>query len=220
MRTGTTACQQKKEARRYRHSTKLAENKVLLHEVDHRTKNSLAIASSLLITQAYQQTDPAVRDLFLDTQERLNAMAHAHDLLSKSQDPRQVGFAPYLRDLCASLMMAAGQEGRIRIEVNAAEDIQILTNQAIVLGLLVNELVTNAIRHAFPPPMAGVIQVVVRQLPLGRVELQVRDDGVGMSVGREGSLGYGIIHSLVEQIDGEIKVGYEIGVAATVRFPV
>ena len=197
----------------------LAENDVLLREVDHRAKNSLAIASSLLFAQAYRQADPEVRALFLDTQERLGAMAHAHNLLSKSRDPRRIGLAPYLRDLCASLMTATGKDAGIRIEVQADEDIHILADQAIALGLVVNELVTNAVKHAFPSNPAGHIAVAARRSHADRVTVRVCDDGVGMSAGREGALGYGIVRALVSQIDGEIDVGQDVGVAVTITFP-
>ncbi|MCW2239152.1 histidine kinase dimerization/phosphoacceptor domain -containing protein [Azospirillum canadense] len=197
----------------------LTENEVLLREVDHRAKNSLAIASSLLIAQAYQQADPAVRALFLDTQERLGAMAHAHDLLSKSGDPRRIGLAPYLRGLCASLMAASGKTADIRIEVQADDSIHILADHAIALGLIVNELVTNAMKHAFPPNRAGRIEVAARRSQAERVTLRVRDDGMGMSTGRDGALGYGIIRSLVEKISGEMEIGCDGGVAVTITFP-
>lgn len=197
----------------------LAENDVLLREVDHRAKNSLAIASSLLITQAYQQADPAVRALFLDTQERLGAMAHAHNLLSKSRDPRRIELAPYLRDLCASLMSATGTTAGIRIEAQADEDIHISADHAIALGLVVNELITNAVKHAFPPSLAGRIEVTARRPHAGRVVLRVRDNGVGMSGDREGALGYGIVRALVGQINGEMELSRDVGVAVTVTFP-
>ncbi|WP_237908313.1 sensor histidine kinase [Azospirillum brasilense] len=197
----------------------LAENGVLLREVDHRAKNSLAIASSLLITQAYQQADPTVRALFLETQERLGAMAQAHHLLSKSRDPSRIGLAPYLRDLCASLMTAAGTNTGIRIEAQADEDIHVPANHAIALGLVVNELVTNAVKHAFPSSRTGHIKVTARRSGASHVMLRVRDNGVGMSGDREGALGYGIVRSLVEQIDGEMDIGHDSGVAVTVTFP-
>ncbi|QCO17998.1 PAS domain S-box protein (plasmid) [Azospirillum brasilense] len=197
----------------------LAENEVLLREVDHRAKNSLAVASSLLITQAYQQADPAVRALFLETQERLGAMAHAHNLLSKSHDPRRIGLAPYLRDLCTSLMASTGSGAGNRIEVQADDGIHILADRAIALGLIVNELITNAVKHAFAPDLAGRIEVAARRSHADRVSLRVRDNGMGMSVGREGALGYAIMQSLVEQIDGDMDVGHDGGVAVTVTFP-
>lgn len=197
----------------------LAENEVLLREVDHRAKNSLAIASSLLVTQACQQADPAVRALFLETQERLEAMAHAHNLLSKSRDPRQIGLAPYLRDLCASLMASTDRTAGIRIEVQADDGIHILADHAIALGLVVNELVTNAVKHAFPPTLPGRIEVAAQRAHPDHVMLRVRDNGVGMSTGRDGALGYGIVRSLVEQIDGTMDVGHDGGVAVTVTFP-
>lgn len=197
----------------------LAENGVLLREVDHRAKNSLAIASSLLITQAYQQADPRVRALFLETQERLAAMAQAHDLLSKSWDPSRIGLAPYLRDLCASLMTAAGTNAGIRIEAQVDEDIHVPADHAIALGLVVNELVTNAVKHAFPSFRTGRIAVTALRSDAGHVVLRVQDNGVGMSGDRAGALGYGIVRSLVQQLDGELDISHDAGVAVTVTFP-
>jgi PAS domain S-box-containing protein len=197
----------------------VAEKEMLLVEVNHRAKNSLNVASALLAVQGRRQPDPTVRALFQEAEARLHAMARAHDLLSKSDDPRQVALSTYLRDLCSSLAAGADSDARIRFDVEADEGIHIEANKAIPLGLVVAELITNAVKYAFPVPRAGTIQVRAHRPEPSRVELSIRDDGVGMSTLREGSLGYGIIRSLVEQIDGDITVQGDAGVAVTLTFP-
>ena len=197
----------------------VAEKEMLLVEVNHRAKNSLTIAAALLRVQARRLSDPAVRVLFQEAEARLHAMARAHDLLSNTDDPRQVAFSTYLRDLCSSLTALMDNDARIRFDVEVEEDILIDAGKAIPLGLVVSELVTNAVKYAFPAPKAGTIQVKAHRPEPGRVELSIRDDGIGMSTLREGSLGYGIIRSLVQQIDGQITVRGDAGVAVTVTFP-
>jgi two-component sensor histidine kinase len=104
--------------------------------------------------------------------------------------------------------------------VDADESILVPAARAIPIGLIVNELVTNAVKHAFPSSMTGTIEVQARRSSSDRVSLLIRDDGVGMQPNaRQGSLGYGIVRSLVNKIGGEITVGRDVGVAVTLTFP-
>jgi two-component sensor histidine kinase len=108
------------------------------------------------------------------------------------------------------------QAGRERL---VAGDL-VEAKKAVSLGLVANELVTNAMKHAFPPPRAGSIEVSARRSAPDRISLRIRDDGVGMPLEvREGSLGYKLVRALVEQIDGEISIGNAAGVAVALSFP-
>jgi PAS domain S-box-containing protein len=202
--------------------TKLvSEREMLLVEVNHRAKNSLAIAASLLGIQGRRQPDPAVRALFEEAQDRLTAMARVHDLLSKSEGSQRVDLATYMTDLCEALKPITENDNRIRLERTTEDGILVEADTAFSLGIVLTELITNAVKYAFPPPRSGTILVQARHGEPGRVDLLIQDNGVGMSSLREGgSLGYGLIRSLVQQISGELNIRSDAGLTVTISFPV
>jgi PAS domain S-box-containing protein len=200
-------------------SALVTEREMLLVEVNHRAKNSLAIAASLLAIQGRRQPDPAVRALFEEAQDRLNAMARVHDLLSKSEKAQQVDVSVYVADLCQALRPITENDDRIRLEAMMEDGILVDADTAVPLGIVLTELITNAVKYAFPAPRSGTILVQARRSQPGWVELVVRDDGIGMSSLREGSLGYGLVRSLVQQIRGEIDVRSDAGLTVTISFP-
>jgi PAS domain S-box-containing protein len=207
------------EAVNSRLSALVSEREMLLIEVNHRAKNSLAIAASLLAIQGRRQSDPAVRALFEEAQDRLNAMARVHDLLSKSEKAQQVDVSVYVADLCGALRPITANDDRIRLEAVMEDGILVDADTAVPLGIVLTELITNAVKYAFPAPRSGTILVQARRSQPGWVELAVRDDGIGMSSLREGSLGYGLVRSLVQQIRGEIDVRSDAGLTVTISFP-
>lgn len=194
------------------------EREMLLVEVNHRAKNSLAVAASLLQLQGRRQADPAVRSLFDESAERLNAMARVHDLLSRSEQAQRVDVATYVSELCEALQSLAGRDKRILLRARTEEDILVDADVAFPIGIVLTELITNAVKYAFPDHRAGVILVQARRSGPGRVEIMVRDNGVGMGSYREGSLGYGLVRALVKQIGGELDVQGDAGVTVTITF--
>jgi PAS domain S-box-containing protein len=200
--------------------TKLvAEREVLLAEVNHRAKNSLAIASALLGIQGLRQPDRAVKALFEEAQDRLHAMAQVHDLLSKSESSQRVDVATYVTDLCEALRSMTENDERIRFEAKVEEGILVDADTAVPLGLVLTELITNAVKYAFPSPRSGTILAQAQRSQPGWVEVVIRDDGIGISHFREGSLGYGLVQSLVKQIRGEIDIRSGAGLTVTISFP-
>ena len=198
--------------------TKLvAQRDLLMVEVNHRAKNSLAVANGLLAVQARRQPDPKVRAQFEAAQERLHAMAKVHDLLSKSETGQRVDLATYLVQLCDAL---GGIADRARIRVRAEADTGILLNAdtAFPVGIILTELITNALKYAFPDGRSGVILAQAQQTEGGTIELLVRDNGVGMGQLREGSLGFGLVRSLVNQLRGDIAIEGGPGVAVRITF--
>lgn len=194
------------------------EKQMLLAEVNHRAKNSLAIASSLLGIQGRRQSDPQVRALFAEAQDRLVAMSRVHDLLSRSETAQQVSLPTYLTHLCEALRPNTEQGDCITLAVNCDEEIWVHADVAIPLGIIATELITNAAKYAFPPPMCGTISVAAHRLDRSHVEFSVQDDGVGMSAARDGSLGYNLVQTLVRQIRGEMRVKESPGVTVTIGF--
>jgi PAS domain S-box-containing protein len=197
----------------------VAEREMLLVEVNHRAKNSLAIAASLLGIQGRRQSDQTVRALFEAAHDRLNAMARVHDLLSKSEKSQRVDVATYVRDLCEALRPMTQNDDRISLLATIEEAILVNAEMAVPLGIVLTELITNAVKYAFPAPRSGTILVHVRRGRPDWVEVLISDNGIGMSHLREGSLGYGLVRCLVEQIGGEIEVRSDAGVSVTISFP-
>ncbi|MET0744213.1 MAG: histidine kinase dimerization/phosphoacceptor domain -containing protein [Microvirga sp.] len=208
------------QAANRRLSALVAERDVLLVEVNHRAKNSLAIAASLLAIQGRRQPDTAVKALFEEAHDRLSAMARVHDLLSRSESLQRVDLARYIADLCEALRPLTESDERISLERQTEEGILVEADTAFSLGIVLTELVTNAVKYAFPPPRSGTILALARRTGPGRVEVSIRDDGIGMSSLREGSLGYGLVRSLVAQISGELKVLSNAGLHVTLSFAV
>jgi PAS domain S-box-containing protein len=194
------------------------EREMLLVEVNHRAKNSLAIAASLLGLQGRRQADPTVKALFQETQERLSALSRVHDLLSKSENAQRVDLARYLGDLCEAMNPGSGSDNRISLQAEAQRGIMIKADTAIPLGIVITELITNSLKYAFPSSRSGTIVAQAEQTELAMIKLTVVDDGVGFSEMREGSLGLGLVRSLVRQIGGSIDIRGESGVAVTIMF--
>lgn len=213
-----TARTEELEAANGRLTALLAEREMLMVEVNHRAKNSLAVAASLLAIQGRRQTDEGVRVLFDEAEERLNAMARVHDLLSKSEDSQRVDIATYVIELCEALKSITEGDDRIKLDTKTEPGILVDAATAFPLGIVMTELITNAVKYAFPAPRSGTILAQARRHK-GRVELTIRDNGVGMTNFRDGSLGYGLVRSLVRQINGELDIDGADGVSVTVSFP-
>ena len=195
-----------------------AEREMLLVEVNHRAKNSLSVAASLLRLQGRRQADPAARSLFDESADRLNAMARVHDMLSRSEHAQRVDVATYVAELCEALKSLTGADERISLRARTEEDILVDADAAFPIGIVLTELITNAVKYAFPNGRSGIILVQAKRSGPGRVEIVVRDNGVGMTTYREGSLGYGLVRSLVNQIGGELEIQGDAGVTVTICF--
>jgi two-component sensor histidine kinase len=198
----------------------LARQDLLAREMSHRVKNSLAIVASLLALQARAAEEPAVQAALTDARSRVEAIAGVHDQLWRQGDgtgdtsasdgegvPGELDLAPFLEKLVANL--ASGAPDR-RLTCTAAPH-RISADRAIPIGLLVNELVTNALKYAYPPethPQGGAIRVTAEHQPGGLV-VEVADDGVGLPPGFEigrasKSLGMRVVGSLTRQLGGSL----------------
>ena len=198
----------------------ISEKEMLLAEVNHRAKNSLSIASALLGIQGRRQSDPEVKALFQEAQDRLMAMSRVHDLLSRSENHQRVDLATYLGDLCGALRPITARDDSIKLECQVGAGILVDAGVAIPLGIIATELITNAVKYAFPSQARGTIVVRAESDRGERIKLTISDDGAGMAaVVREGSLGYGLVETLVRQIRGNMLVNSERGVAVSVLFP-
>ncbi len=197
---------------------------ILLREVNHRVKNSLQLVSSMLSLQSARLDDPEMRALIQEAQYRVHAVASVHERLYRSQDLRSVDLDVFLETLCRDLEESvADDEDAISVEV-AAEPVTVANDRAVPIALILNELLTNAIKYAYPE-RRGTIKVTLASEKEGRVSLTVADAGVGLPEGfserRQASLGYRIIDGLARQIGGEVRIAErKPGTSVTVRFDV
>jgi two-component sensor histidine kinase len=187
----------------------LREKDVLLKEIHHRVKNNMQIISSLLRLQSKEIQDKSTRKIFDVSQNRIRSIALIHETLYQSEDLSRIDFARYVKKLATHLISIYRPEGQgidLKLDVkNAYLDI----NKAIPCGLIINELVSNALKHAFPQNRTGEIHLLLKSMD-GACELEVKDTGVGFPEGinfREtNSLGLQIVNDLVEQLEGKMQL--------------
>jgi PAS domain S-box-containing protein len=201
----------------------LKEKEVLLQEIHHRVKNNLQIISSLLNLQAQQIEDKEIVDVFRDSQNRIQSMALIHEQLYGSHDLAGIDFGAYIQDLATDLFRSYQADSRrIRLDVET-DEVSLGIDQAVPCGLIVNELVSNALKHAFPDGRQGGIRVELRADGRQMMVL-VKDDGIGLPEGTDHqstpSLGLQLVNSLVSQLDGEVILEPGRGTGFRVTFPV
>jgi two-component sensor histidine kinase len=187
-------------------------------ELNHRVKNNLALVASLLQVQA-RGAEPAVRDSLIKAVDRVQSIAQVHQALYRGSRREDVDFGTYLTDLCASLSRSLATDGRITLKVEAeAADLPIDT--AVPLGMVVNELVTNAVKHAYPPPEAGLVSVRFHRED-DRFRLIVGDGGRGLPEppDQRNGLGMTLVSSLVGQVRGQMVVRRQPGATFEITLP-
>jgi PAS domain S-box-containing protein len=206
----------------------LAEKETLLREIHHRVKNNMQVVSSLLSLQTSNVDEPRYRAMFEECQARVRAMALIHEKLYASGNLAQLEAGEYVRELAQMLVRSYDQgRGRVRLELTA-EALPLDIQTAIPVGLLLNELVTNAMKHAFDDDGFGTVHVGLRRIGSAGAELRVADDGRGMAEPQPQTeaipargLGLRLVRGLVRQIDGELRRRSDPGrgVEVAIQFP-
>ena len=211
----------------------LQEKELLLREIHHRVKNNLAVISSLLSLQAGRVDNPKMKQILDELQDRVRAISTLHKTLYGSQDLAHIHFGPYMEEIVHHLVTFYDvDQGRIQVHVEA-DDLGLPLEQALPLGLIVTELVSNSLKHAFPGTRCGAIRVHFRYLPetvlpgqplnAAWCELSVHDDGVGISntedLWQRESMGLRIVQLLTDQLQGRVAVDQSPNTGFTVRFP-
>jgi PAS domain S-box-containing protein len=202
----------------------LEEKKTLLEEIHHRVKNNLQIISSLLRLQGGYVKNEEDRARFDECQNRLRTMAMVHERLYRSQNLASINFGEHVRDL-ANMLASTYSQAAVRVQVFAeAESAPLKLETAIPAGLIVNELVSNALKHAFPAGRRGTLKVGLHSPAPGQLLLSVEDDGVGLPPGfdwdQARSLGFRMVHDLTRQIRGTLEVRQSGGTTFALSFPV
>jgi PAS domain S-box-containing protein len=200
----------------------LQEKEVLLREIHHRVKNNLQVISSLFNLQAGHTLNEGCRAILKAAQTRIRSMSLIHEKLYQSIHLSRIDFGGYLNSLAVHLIhVYCPQPGRIRLETDF-EDVTLDIASAIPCGLLLNELISNALKHAFPDNRTGVVRIGLKLGPDGRIEVRVADNGIGfpenLDFRKAQSFGLQIVNLLGGQLDAAIELDRTNGTAFTVTF--
>jgi PAS domain S-box-containing protein len=200
----------------------LQQKDMLLKEIHHRVKNNLQIVSSLLSLQSGYNPDPCVKEIFADSQQRIQSMALIHEILYQSRNLGMINVADYLRTLAAHLVRSyLTDDTQITLTLNV-DQVLLDVDTAIPCGLLLNELISNCLKHAFPDHQKGKVSIALHADPSDQVTLTVRDDGIGFPADidfrNSNTLGLQLVTGLVEQLQGKITMARDTGCAFTITF--
>ncbi|MER2541474.1 MAG: histidine kinase dimerization/phosphoacceptor domain -containing protein [Azonexus sp.] len=204
----------------------LREKTVLLNEVHHRVKNNLQVITSLLNLQADHAADPRLRAMLAESCGRVKAMALTHQLLYEHKDFSRLDLGEYLERLMHSIRATyRGTGERIKLRLLLpAKSVPLDLERTIPCGLLLNELVTNSYKHAFPGERCGEILIELSEDGDGLVRFSIADDGIGLQPESElashASLGLQLVPLLVEQLHGTLEIMRENGTQFCVCFPI
>ncbi len=205
-------------------SVALQEREVLLQEIHHRVKNNLYVIASLMEMQARLLPKGEGRHALQECQGRVHAIALIHEKLYQAKNYAEVPFADYIRGLASEIFMAAGVSPDAVSLVLAIGDVTIAVDKAIPCGLILNELISNALKHAFPDGRHGTIRVELARADSGRLRLAVADDGVGFPEGfnlrDQKSLGLRLIGTLAKQLDATLTSSGSGGASFELTFRV
>ena len=202
--------------------TSLKEKDILLREIHHRVKNNLQVIHSLLRLQSSYTADPQTLQMFQDSQNRIRSMALIHEFLYNSQDLAQIDFGAYIQTLVNSLRRTyTVNQNAISWEIQV-EPIQLSIDTALPCGLLINELISNALKYAFPGGKSGKIQITLHSDNDNQFTLVIRDNGVGLPPDLDfqntDSLGLQLVCDSTAQIGGTIEIDRTKGTSFTIQF--
>jgi PAS domain S-box-containing protein len=201
----------------------LREKEGLLKEVHHRVKNNLQVITSLLRLEARRSAEPSTKTVLKDMQARIHSMALLHEMLYQTENFARLDLGGYLRRLATQLVRAQNDApGKVRLALDLSP-VQVDIDQAIPAALLVNELLSNSLKHAFPDGRSGELRLALRLDPGSMVRLCVGDTGVGLppefEERRTKSLGLKLVSDLARQLGGTLEVGPGGSALFTITFP-
>jgi PAS domain S-box-containing protein len=201
----------------------LTEKEFLLKEIHHRVKNNLQIISSLLQLQSYTVRDPEVIKALRESQNRIESMSLIHKNLYTAPNIGNLDVVDYINSLAASIL-ASYQIGPGRIALQTQmEPVSLSLDQAVSCGLIINELISNALKHAFPNEQVGIISITLCNTK-SNIQITIQDNGIGLPInfnfGNTDSLGLSLVYDLVtEQLEGNITIERNQGTAFKIEFP-
>jgi len=200
----------------------LKEKEALLREIHHRVKNNMAVVSSLLSLQARTIEDATVRSLFEESQQRVRSMALVHEKLYQTKDLSAINFEDYIKSIISEIInLYRIDTSAITTEINL-EGVELDLESAVPCGLIINELLTNALKHAFPNNRSGVLCVHFAKTGEDTCTLTIKDNGVGLAEGFDykeaRSLGLRLVNVLTRQLRGTLQIKSDKGTEAVVTF--
>ena len=200
----------------------LDDKDMLMKEIHHRVKNNLAVIQSLLSLQMQDISDDKSKEYFVDAQNRIKSMTMIHEMLQKSDDITRLSSSSYIRKFVKTLFSNYRiRTNHIKLQYDI-DDIELDVDTMIPLGLILNELVSNALKYAFPDDMKGELNISMKETGDGSYELAVKDTGVGLpadfDMQKVKSLGLLIVNSLVKQIKGTLEVTTKDGAEFRIIF--
>lgn len=199
----------------------VTEKEWLLKEIHHRVKNNLQITMSLLSVQTHTTTSKIARDALMNSQRRLHSMSLIHQKLYQSEKLAYIEMSAYIKEMVAYLKDSFDHTNHIAFKTEA-EKLELDVAQAVPLGLILNEAITNAIKHAFPDNREGEITIKLFTDDEGFYHLIIADNGIGLtnnsSIIKESSLGMELFKILTKQIDGKLCIDSKNGTTIIVRF--
>jgi PAS domain S-box-containing protein len=203
----------------------LQEKELLLGEVHHRVKNNMQVISGLLDLPAALSGNQERRKMFHESQSRIHAMSLVHEKLYGSKDFARIDLAGYVKTLSQDLFQTYKiYPGKIDLIIQTDGDVYVDINKAIPCGLILNELISNALKHAFPGDRHGELQIIIRGMKNTEIEIVVRDNGLGLPDGvdihQSLSVGLYLVKGLVKsQLDGKMEVRRDAGTEVRIKFP-
>jgi PAS domain S-box-containing protein len=200
----------------------LREKEYLLKEIHHRVKNNLQVISSLLSMQADKASDPNVRNSLLDSQNRVKSIALVHEKLYQSESLDQIDYGDYLNKIVLHLLNTYDVNPSLVTCHIHAENVIVDINQAVPCSLIINEMITNSLKYAFPDGRKGEITIDF-MMDANNYILKYHDDGIGLpehiTFDRSESLGMQLIYGLTRQLSGTITLQRERGTTFILTFP-
>jgi PAS domain S-box-containing protein len=199
------------------------EKETLLRELYHRTKNTMQIIKSMILLQANEfSSDEGVQKVVKNTEDRIQAISLVHQMLYKSRDLSRISIKEYIHELAPLVLESFGVSGRISLDINS-EELFLLLDTAIPFGLILNELITNSVKYAFPGNRKGVITINLKTGEQDIVILNYSDNGIGIPEGfdfqNQKSLGMRLIQNIgIDQMLGKIEMKNHNGFTCRLEF--
>ncbi|GAB2613043.1 hypothetical protein GCM10027035_06790 [Emticicia sediminis] len=201
-------------------TAKNAENELLLKEIHHRVKNNLEVVSSLLALQSAKIEDPEIQDAMLASQNRVQSMGILHQKLYQSEHLAFIEMKNYFQNLCENILDSYNETERIEVDIDMNE-IELDVDTAVPVGLIVNELLTNSLKYAFPNGKKGTIKLSLENIDKNNLTLKISDNGIGKSLDTKAKgTGFGtqLVDLLTRQIGGKLTQEVQEGTIISINF--
>jgi two-component sensor histidine kinase len=205
-----------------RQTERLHQRETMLREIHHRVKNNMQVMSSLLSLQSRAASNPETSRMLLENQNRIQSMALLHEILYQSEDLAEVDFSKYIRRMVAHLFRSYGVDhGQIRLH-SELDPVGLELDDALPCGLLISEVISNSLKHGFPPGCEGEVRIQLRRLSATMIALVLSDNGVGIPENLDWatsrSLGLRLVRALAQQLQAQLDIRSQGGTEVKLIF--